>query len=67
MVIQKYTIACEEGEYINKYKDSRWFEMHTRSRKGLDGHRKMGVCIGSLMFKKQHMSEVVDRRRMQHK
>ena len=46
---QKYTIACEEGEYIDKYKDGRWFEMHTSSRKGLDGHRKMGVCIGSLM------------------
>ena len=46
---QKYTIACEEGEYIDKYKDSRWFEMHTSSRKGLDGHRKMGVCTGSLM------------------
>ena len=23
--------------------------MHSSSRKGLDGHRKMGVCIGSLM------------------
>ena len=46
---QKYTIACEEGEYIDKYKDGRWFEMHSSSRKGLDGHRKMGVCIGSLM------------------
>ena len=23
--------------------------MHTSSRKGLDGHRKMGVCTGSLM------------------
>ena len=46
---QKYTIACEEGEYIDKYKDGRWFEMHTSSRKGLDGHLKMGVCIGSLM------------------
>ena len=48
---QKYTIACEEGEYIDKYKDGQWFEMHISSRKGLDGHRKMGVCIGSLMCK----------------
>ena len=48
---QKYMIACEEGEYIDKYKDGRWFEMHTSSRKGLDGHWKMGVCIGSLMCK----------------
>ena len=46
---QKYMIACEEGEYIDKYKDDQWFEMHTSSKKGLDGHRKMGVCIGSLM------------------
>ena len=34
---QKYTIECEEEEYIDKSKDGRWFEMHTSSRKGLDG------------------------------
>ena len=46
---QKYTIECEEEEYIDKSKDGRWFEMHTSSHKGLDGRRKSGVCIGSLM------------------
>ena len=30
-------------------KDGHWFEMHTSSRKGLDGRRKSGVCIGSFM------------------
>ena len=34
---QKYTIECEEDEYIDKSKDGRWFDMHTSSRKGLDG------------------------------
>ena len=34
---QKYTIECEEDEYIDKSKDGRWFEMHTSSHKGLDG------------------------------
>ena len=34
---QKYTIECEEDEYIDKLKDGRWFEMHTSSHKGLDG------------------------------
>ena len=34
---QKYTIECEEEEYIDKSKDGHWFEMHTSSRKGLDG------------------------------
>ena len=46
---QKYTIECEEDEYIDKSKDGCWFEMHTSSCKGLDGRRKSGVCIGSLM------------------
>ena len=46
---QKYTIECEEEEYIDKSKDGHWFEMHTSSCKGLDGRRKSGVCIGSLM------------------
>ena len=46
---QKYTIECEEEEYIDKWKDGCWFEMHTSSCKGLDGQRKSGVCIGSLM------------------
>ena len=34
---QKYTIECEEEEYIDKSKDGRWFQMHTSSNKGLDG------------------------------
>ena len=34
---QKYTIECEEEEYIDKLKDGCWFEMHTSSHKGLDG------------------------------
>ena len=34
---QKYTIECEEDEYIDKSKDGHWFDMHTSSRKGLDG------------------------------
>ena len=46
---QKYTIECEEEEYIDKLKDECWFKMHTSSCKGLDGQRKSGVCIGSLM------------------
>ena len=46
---QKYTIECEEEEYIDESKDGRWFEMHTSSHKGLDGQRKTGVCIKSLM------------------
>ena len=44
---QKNTIHCED-EYINKAKDGLRLEMHTSSRKGLDG-RKAGVSIGSLM------------------
>ena len=46
---QKYTIECEKDEYIDKSKDGHWFKMHTSSRKGLDGRRKSGICIGSLM------------------
>ena len=46
---QKYTIECQEEEYIDKSKDGCWFQMHTSSCKGLDGQRKSGVCIGSLM------------------
>ena len=46
---QKYRIECEEEDYINKAKDGRWFEMHTSSRKGLVGKRKVGTCQGSLM------------------
>ena len=34
---QKYTIECEEDEYIDKSKDGCWFKMHTSSCKGLDG------------------------------
>ena len=34
---QKYTIECEEDEYIDKLKDGHSFEMHTSSHKGLDG------------------------------
>ena len=34
---QKYTIKCEEDEYIDKSKDGCWFKMHTSSHKGLDG------------------------------
>ena len=33
----KYTIECEEEEYIDKSKDGHLFEMHKSSRKGLDG------------------------------
>ena len=46
---QKYRIECEEEDYIDKAKDGRWFEMHTSSRKGLVGKRKVGTCQGSLM------------------
>ena len=46
---QKYRIECEEEDYIDKAKDGRWFQMHTSSRKGLVGKRKVGTCQGSLM------------------
>ena len=46
---QKYRIECDKEDYINKAKDGRWFEMHTSSRKGLVGKRKVGTCQGSLM------------------
>ena len=38
-----------EEDYIDKAKDGCWFEMHTSSRKGLVGKRKVGTCEGSLM------------------
>ena len=63
---QKYTIECEEEEYIDKSKDGRWFEMHTSSRKGLDGQRKSGVCIGSLMCEKQKLSKITHRGYSKH-
>ena len=34
---QKNTIACED--YIHKYKDGHWLDMH------LNGHRKRRACI----------------------
>ena len=46
---QKYQIGCEEEDYIDKEKDGHWFEMHTSSRKGLVGKRRVGNCQGSLM------------------
>ena len=47
MVIRSIRLHVKENILIS-IRDGRWFEMHTSSRKGLDGHRKMGVCIGSL-------------------
>ena len=46
---QKYRIECDKEDYIDKAKDCHWFEMHTSSRKGLVGKRKVGTCQGSLM------------------
>ena len=43
-----YMIDLQEGEsYTKKYKDGRYFAMHTSKRKGFRGVRKVGTCKGN--------------------
>ena len=43
-----YMIDLEEGDnYTKKYKDGRYFAMHTSRRKGFRGVRKVGTCKGN--------------------
>ena len=44
-----FQIFCEEDEYIDKYRDGRWYKMNTTHIKGFNGHRKTGECEGSIL------------------
>ena len=44
-----YHVKCEEKDYIEKYADGRWFVLRNSSNQGLNGHRKTGLCAGSLI------------------
>ena len=44
-----YHVKCEEKDYIEKYADGRLFVLCNSSIQGLNGHRKMGLCAGSLI------------------
>ena len=44
-----YHVKCEEKDYIEKYADGQWFVLHNSSNQGLNGHRKTGLCGGSLI------------------
>ena len=44
-----YHVKCEEKDYIEQYADGWWFVLHNSSQQGLNGHRKMGLCLGSLI------------------
>lgn len=39
----------EEEPFFSKYKDGRYFEMHSSSRKGFKGVRRVGKCRGSFI------------------
>ena len=45
----RYVIFCEPDEFVDKSKDGRWYRMNTSSRKGLNGFRKTGTCLGSVL------------------
>ena len=44
-----YRINCLENEWIEHQKDCQWWKMHTSSRKGFQGKRKIGTCKGHFM------------------
>ena len=44
-----YHVKCEEKDYIEKYADGQWFVLHNSLNQGLNGHRKTGLCVGSLI------------------
>ena len=44
-----YYVKCEEKDYIEQYVDGLWFVLHNSSQQGLNGHRKTGLCVGSLI------------------
>ena len=43
-----FQMKCTKDQWVDKSEDERWFNMHTSSRKGLNGKRKTRHCIGSL-------------------
>ena len=46
---RRFQIFCEEDEYIDKYRDGRWYKMNTTRIKHFNGHRKTGECEGSVL------------------
>ena len=44
-----YHVKCGEKDYIEKYATGWWFVLHNSSNQGLNGHRKTGLCVGSLI------------------
>ena len=46
---RRFQIFCEKDEYIDKYRDGRWYKMNTTHIKHFNGHRKMGECEGSIL------------------
>ena len=44
-----YELPATRSNFIDKYRDGRWFVMKDSTRKGLNGIRKTGRCRGSLI------------------
>ena len=44
-----YELPATEQNYIEKYKDGRWFLLRTSTHAGLNGHWKTGSCHGSVI------------------
>ena len=44
-----YHIKCEEKDYIEQDADCWWFVLRNSLNQGLNGHRKTGLCVGSLI------------------
>ena len=44
-----YRIHFPDNEWIECQKDHQWWNMHTPSRKGFQGKRKIGTCKGHFM------------------
>ena len=42
-----YLVRCTQKNLTKKTQDRRWFYMRTSSKKGLNGIRKVGTCLGS--------------------
>ena len=44
-----YKVKCKESDYIDTYQDGRWFSLNNSSNNRLNGFRKTGKCLGSLI------------------
>ena len=53
-----YVISTNSNQWLEAGKDGRWFQMHSSSRKGFKGIRKIGTCRGSLMCENTRCSKL---------